>query len=198
MLGNLVRNLAVVVFVHALLEMLLPQGQFQRYLRLVTGLIVLLAVLNAFGNLLGRVPLQAAPVIETAAPDAAVLEQGLRLWRKNRTAALETYRAALQELIREEIEGAGRWRLDSAQIVLEEDPEKESYGSISSLAVTVRAGAEAKPGRVAAVEIEPVTGPPENAGAKSAGAGERVPVLEEALSRRLQLPGEIVTVICLD
>ncbi|NLA12132.1 MAG: hypothetical protein GX883_08410, partial [Firmicutes bacterium] len=44
LVGGLVRNLVVIIFLNALLEMLLPQGEFRRYIRLLTGLIVILMV----------------------------------------------------------------------------------------------------------------------------------------------------------
>jgi len=55
-LGELTRNLLVIIFLNVLLEMLLPQGHFHRYIRLVTGLVLILMVLNTMSLILGRAP----------------------------------------------------------------------------------------------------------------------------------------------
>ena len=59
--GDLVRNLVVLIFLNALLEMLMPQKSFRPYIRLVTGLIIVLMVVGTITALMGRVP-QLEPV----------------------------------------------------------------------------------------------------------------------------------------
>lgn len=195
-LGSLVRNLVVIIFVHTLLEMLLPQGRFYRYIRLVTGLMVILMVVNALGTFLNRIQAGGAHEFVAAAPgDLHAGERVEQLRRLSREQSLSVYRAALLEVVREEVEAPGIWTLVAAGFTLEENPEAEDFGAIRRLEVKVReAGVDS--GGVEPVRIDPVDADRVENDIVHAVDGEppRLPDLELALSRRLHLAREIVTV----
>lgn len=55
-ISDLIRNLTVIIFLNVLLEMMLPRGEFHRYIRLITGLIVILMVVGTIAALMGKIP----------------------------------------------------------------------------------------------------------------------------------------------
>ncbi len=201
LLGGLARNLIIVVFVHTLLEMLSPQGQFHRYIRLVTGLIVILMVVSAISALLGRLPAESAAAVPGPDPGTEAGEQAARLWRLNRERSLSVYREALHEVVREEIEASGQWVVVETRFVLEEDPYAEQFGVIRRMEVRVREAGNGA-GAIEPVRIEPMSPEPEpGAGGQAEpadpidpAARPRLADLEQALVRRLQLDPVLITV----
>ncbi len=197
LLGELSRNLLVIIFINVLLEMLMPQGQYHRYIRMITGLIVVLMVVNAMSLVLGRVPASGA-LLDQAAPAPAQLEtthSGISQVTREQT--LELYRESLKQLAREEVEASGRWKLVGAQFTLEEDSTAELYGAIYRVELQVQAAGSASG------EIEPVLIDPVGAGnglergqEEQAAAGKplRVSELEQALARRFQVSPGLVFV----
>ncbi|NLY39629.1 MAG: hypothetical protein GX044_10090 [Firmicutes bacterium] len=198
--GNLARNLVLIVFVNLLLEMLLPQGHFQRYIRLVTGLIVVVLVVGAINVFLGKVPayFEAVPTAALIAPQGADATRE-QLLRFNRKQALSLYTAFLEEAVRREVEQEGLWSLVEMELMLEDDPEHARYGDLYRLKVAVKKAAAGAGGEVEAVRVDPVTMEPTEPGADDGAAvdepqRQRVAALERALAERLQLAPGIVTV----
>lgn len=196
LVGGLVRNLVVIIFLNALLEMLLPQGEFRRYIRLLTGLIVILMVVGTIATLLGRVP-RIEPAFGGESPAAAPGEPGdgqaERLELTGRRHLLEQCRAGLEQVLREELAAKG-WELVEAALVLDEDPASAAFGAPRELSLLVRGRTAAAAG-VAPVAIAPVRPGEAASGEEGAGAGERQPALEKALADLLELPLEKVTVV---
>ncbi len=198
--GGLVRSLIVIIFLNALLEMLLPQGEFRRYIRLVTGLIVILMVVGTIGALLGKAP-RLEPVFGGggAAADSggAAAEQSTRVGLTRQRHLLRQCRAGLEQLLREEIAAAGAWELVEAVLILDEDPESSTFGAPRQVDLLVRSGTE----RVEPVSIEPVQ-VGAAAGEPGAGTGqvnrERLPALEQTLAALLKLDPEQVSVAAVD
>jgi stage III sporulation protein AF len=200
--GGLVRSLIVIIFLNALLEMLLPQGEFRRYIRLVTGLIVILMVVGTIGALLGKAP-RLEPVFgggPAADSGGAAAEQSTKVGLTRQRHLLRQCRAGLEQLLREEIAAAGAWELVEAVLILDEDPESSTFGAPRQVDLLVQPGAEPAE-RVAPVSIEPVQAG-SAAGEPGAGAGlvkkERLPELEQTLATLLKLAPEQVSVAAVD
>ena len=200
--GGLVRSLIVIIFLNALLEMLLPQGEFRRYIRLVTGLIVILMVVGTIGALLGKAP-RLEPVFgggPAADSGGAAAEQSTKVGLPRQRHLLRQRRAGLEQLLREEIAAAGAWELVEAVLILDEDPESSTFGAPRQVDLLVQPGAEPAE-RVAPVSIEPVQAG-SAAGEPGAGAGlvkkERLPELEQLLAALLKLAPEQVSVAAVD
>ena len=120
-IGDLIRNLVVIIFLNALLEMMLPRGEFHRYIRLVTGLIVILMVVGTIAALIGKLPrLEPVVAARTAAADSTAAQEGSL---KGRAAysrqVLQQCRAAL-ELCSAKRLPPGKWQLVEAVLILEE------------------------------------------------------------------------------
>ncbi len=191
-IGELARNLVVIIFVATLLEMLIPQGSFSRYLRLVTGLLVILLVVTFIGTLVNRIPGQISlvPVTAAAGKQDGTLEQGDRLWQLNRQQAVTVYRTALTKLIEEEIRDHEGVIPVSINLQIEEDQTNPLFGSIYQAVIKITSAPETVSSAEGSIRIEPVKiGSDANPGNWSE---QRVPELESALARRLELsPGQI-------
>ncbi len=193
-LGDLVRNLVIVIFLNALLEMLLPQGEFRRYIRLVTGLIVILMIVSTIAVLLGKLP-RLEPVFadRPAAVDGGAMEdQFEKIGATHRRQVLQQCRDALEESLREEIAAAGEWELVEAVIILDEDEDSTTFGTPQQIDLLVKASA-ANTGRVDPVSIDPVKVKKPGSG-EDAGPAARLPELEQALAGLLELSPARVTV----
>ena len=189
-LGALVRNLVIIIFITSLLEMLLPHGQFNRYLRMVTGLLVILMIINILGVLLHRSP-EIYPAEERFMP--AFADAGTLLWENNQTQVLAVYRASLASVVREEIETGGKWKAVRVALHINEDRDSLYYGTVQKVDVTVaRAGEDASP--VKPVKVEAVDVSSAIPAAEAGVPEKRVPALEEALARRLQVEPSIIAV----
>lgn len=196
--GDFIRNLVVIIFLNALLEMMLPQGEFRRYIRLVTGLIVILLIVGTAAALLGRAP-RLVPV--NAAGPAAVEESTAALPEgdSGRVGAaysrqvLQQCRTALEEALRGEVEAGGKWEYAGAVLVLEEDSRSSSFGAPLRIDLQVRAAAGG--GRVNPVSIDPVeVGTPGGAAGGVPGPPRRLAEMEQSLAELFRLAPAQVTV----
>lgn len=76
-IGILVRNLVIIVVTAAFLELLLPMGEMRRYVRMVIGILVILAVLQVLVGVVDRTDGPPVPrvTIETP-PELEGMDQG--------------------------------------------------------------------------------------------------------------------------
>lgn len=193
LLGELSRNLLVIIFINVLLEMLMPQGQYHRYIRMVTGLIVVLMVVSTMSLIFGRAPASDALLPYTPPGPLQLDTSSIGVSRVTREQALTLYRESLQQLAREEVEAGGKWKLVSAHFALEEDANAELYGAIHSAELQVQAAGSAS-NDIEPVQVDSVNcanGVPE---AEERPEAARLPQLEQALARRFQVPQEVIRV----
>lgn len=206
-MGDLVRNLIIIIFLNALLEMMLPRGEFHRYIRLVTGLIVILLVVSAIGALMGGIP-RLEPVI--AANPVEAENSALTLTAREHDGVGSAYsrqvlvqcRTALENLLSEEIAARGEWRLAEARLLLDEDGSCGSFGAPLQIDLLVKA-AGGERGRVIPVSIEPVAVGEERDAAGDAADGSAagppltLPELERSLAALLKIsPAQVTVTLC--
>lgn len=199
-IGDLIRNVVVIIFLNAILEMMLPRGEFHRYTRLVTGLIVILLVVGTIAALIGKLP-RLEPVFAArpeAADNAAVAaeqaeETGVAYSRQ----VLQQCRAALENLLREEIAASGELQLVEAVVIIEEDHKSSSFGTPLQIDLLVKAAAGGS-GKVASVNIEPVVvGTTEGTAEDISGQARSFPEMEQHLAGLLDLsPAQVTVTVC--
>lgn len=103
---GIVRNIAIVILLAAFLEMLLPNNSMQRFVRLVMGLFVLMAVLSPVANLLHMPLTFEIPAWSTASDSgndqelAQVFKQGELLKQQNEQSALDQYKQAIEREVK--------------------------------------------------------------------------------------------------
>lgn len=194
LLGDLVRNLIILIFVATVLELLMPQGQFQSYLRMVAGLIVILMVVNFITGLTGKLPGEMAAV-QLPAGGGATAGLQADLWQFNRRQALAAYRSSLEDFFRQTVEQEG-WQLVSLSLSIEEDPGSDSFGAFYAAGLIVADTAARNNGYIEPILIEPVQIEPRQDAAayQTEAVLNRVPALESILAARLQLPAGLIKV----
>lgn len=141
----LVQNLIIIVILAVLLEMLLPNGEMRRYTKMVMGLMVIVAVVQAVsgitgGSLFGEIE----EYTWRSAPDQGkrfdILEQGQKINDDNRKKALEQYKKGVERQISALVGVDGKVRLVEADLNIEDDPSKKEFGRIKE--VKLRLGRE--------------------------------------------------------
>lgn len=135
---TLVQTLVVIALLAVLLEMLLPDGSMSRYVRLITGLLVVIAVLHAFGDMIHREVAVELPVVTgEKAGDRKdldeILAQGQVLFERNRSLALENYRKGLASQIRSLVGLNGRVEVLDVDVRVNDVPESASYGQVEQV-----------------------------------------------------------------
>lgn|GEM_PF-1009967 len=146
-IGEIVRQVALIALLAAFLEMLLPEKKITRYVRLVLGLFVVVAILTPLAE-----GLRFGPELELAAWDlrldpaaAAPVQQGREMARANDEAALEIYRNRLAGQIKALVTLVPG--VKQAEVLVDVSGERERLGAIRRVVVTATlAGAETAKG----------------------------------------------------
>jgi stage III sporulation protein AF len=100
---GIVRNIAIVILLASFLELLLPNGSMRRFVQLIMGLFVLIAILGPVANLLDRpVDFMIPAWSEQKATDnqeelATVIQQGQSIRDKSQAIALGEYKKAIEQ-----------------------------------------------------------------------------------------------------
>lgn len=191
-MGVIVRQVALIALLAAFLEMLLPDKKMTRYVRLVLGLFVVVAILSPLVE-----GVRTGPDLDVAAWDlrldqvtATPVEQGRELAAANEEAALEVYRDRLAGQIRALVALIPGVR--TADVLVRVAGGQGYRGAIREVAVTVTLAETGKTGtgkeggsgpqvRVEGIEVKPGaaggdTSPPAS-GEPTAGSGN--PPLEQ-------------------
>ena len=102
-LQSLVRELVILIILAVTLELLLPHGDMRRYVRMVLGLLIIVAVLQAGVSFWHRDLAADLSWVSLGAPDQAatadILREGERLWRSGQSRAQAEYEQGLARQI---------------------------------------------------------------------------------------------------
>lgn len=103
-LQNLVRELVILVILGVFLELLLPEGDFRRYVRMVLGLLIIVSVLQAAVSFWHRDLATDLSWVSLGQPDQAttgeIIREGERLWDRGQSQAMGKYEEGLARQIR--------------------------------------------------------------------------------------------------
>ena len=191
-IGEIVRQVALIALLAAFLEMLLPDKKMTRYVRLVLGLFVVVAILSPLAE-----GLRLGPEMDVAAWDLRLdpvtdvpAQQGQEIARANAEAALELYRQRLAGQIKALVSLVPGVKTVEAQVSV--DNEKECRGAIRRVVVIVTLGEPASappPIEVERIEVQPGTKP--DSDANNEPMGETAPG-EEAKSDLAVIPEPVL------
>lgn len=163
----LVQNLIIIVILAVLMELLLPNGEMRRYTKMVMGLMVIVAVVQAISGLTGgnlfRDMEEHAWRSDTGGwkpPD--IIDQGRKLDAENRKQAVGQYKKGIERQISALLGTEGKVRLVDADLQIQDDPAKKDFGKIQGISLWM-----GRDGGVRAVEPVSVT----IGGEKPAGDG---------------------------
>ncbi len=150
-LRNIVQNILVIMLLTILLEMLLPEGDMRRYIRLVMGLFVITAVLNPVLSIFHRginLDIVNFNGVEQQAGLTTAVARGKELAAQQKAQAL----AGLREKINGQVLAMARLNktvnVTGVEVKMDEDPQSRHFGAIKQITLTT--GAEVKtPGKAA-------------------------------------------------
>jgi len=176
-ISGLVRNIAVVIILASFMELLLPNSSMRRFVQLVMGLFVLMAILSPVSRLLNKplefeVPAWSQNEAGGSGQEfAQVLQQGKSLREKGEQAALEEYRKVLERQAKAlalTVKGVKQVTLAA---------ETKSSGEIQKLSVFV---GQSEP---AILPIEPLSGQEKQKPAEQSLSAEEQRISQELKTR---------------
>lgn len=158
---NLVQNLALIVILALFLEMFLPSGEMQRYVRMVLGLLVAVAIIQAAGELAHRDFTGDIPLLTVRADSqkvAGILDEGKKMAGLNEEKALQEYRRGLSSQVLALAQLNRDVPVVSAEVLLQED-EGRGGGLLEEIVLVVarEQGAVRESGGDGMPTVEPVT-----------------------------------------
>jgi len=139
---NLVQTLIIIVVLAVFLEMLLPWGKMAPYIKMVMGLMIIIAVLQAISGLLQQNWLQDVPGVtarpgEPGPPLEDIMAAGKQLQLKNQDLALEKYRQGISGQVLALAKLNPGARVVDADVTLSQKPGEQSYGRIKKITLII-------------------------------------------------------------
>jgi len=211
--GSLIRYIVIIIFLSTLLEMVLPQGVFRRYLRMLVGVLLIFTLLTPLQKIIRIAPYWEMPVLSEGLPEEAelgdILQRGEEMYRGNINLALEEYRYRIFSLLENELAREFGQKLLYLEVSIEENPESREFGSLKSIYAEVREKRTVdtgKPGgKVEEIRITvEVTGkkestsereaPEENEGPTGGTNSDKALEMHKFVAAYFQLPSEKVEV----
>ncbi|MDN5364448.1 MAG: stage sporulation protein [Eubacteriales bacterium] len=151
-LKEMVRNIAVIVVLGSVLEFILPEGKMNRYTRLVTGLFLLMAILNPILSLLNRetfVPFlrndQPALARAQGSGVEAILARGEKLRQEAAENARSEWEKGVKKQVTSLVELQQGVKVTGVEVELASTPAAEAPGKIKKIVVRI-AGKKEKEG----------------------------------------------------
>lgn len=146
----LVQNIMVIVILAVFLEMLLPAGEMRGYIRLVMGMLVIMAVLQAAAGLLDSdFALEVPDVFAASEPPAGslgtIMEDGANFFEKQQQEALSQYKKGLAKQVAGLARLNGEVEVVGVNVLVEENTQASDYGHIREIRLTLAAPEAAGP-----------------------------------------------------
>jgi len=158
---NLVQNLIVIIILAMFLEMLLPAGEMRKYVKMVMGLLIIIAVVQAVGDL-ARWDYQAdLPSLAQKADEktaAGILEAGKKISSEQRQKAVEQYREGLANQIMALTRTARDTTVLGVEVNVQSKESEPDFGRIDKVVLYVarEPGTAEEKKSVSAGEVAPV------------------------------------------
>ncbi len=156
-IGDLVKNLIVLVILASFVELTLPGNKFQPYIKLAAGIMILISILNPLLQLFSLVPDLEKEIKQMGSFNLEGhnydREEGLEFYQES---ILNEYEWRLQKQVKEIVEKHGL-ELVSFQAEVAEDVEEENFGEIMKMEITLAPPSPGElPGRVPVIieEVE--------------------------------------------
>lgn len=157
---TLVQSLIVIVMLTVFLEMLLPKGDMHRYVKMVMGLVVVVAVLQAVGGLFHEQFSPAVMAMNTTASQQQlnkIIQDGQKLTAQDKNKALEQYRQGIQKQIQALADLNNDLAVVGVEVKVNDKPGDRELGKISEVVLEVTAKGNVPPGSGSGVKaVEPV------------------------------------------
>lgn len=138
----LVQNLIIIVVLVVLMEMLLPEGDMQKYVQTIMGLLVIVAIVQAFSGLSGgslfkeieEFSLRNVPHEKT---NKNIIERGLQLDANNRQMAVAQYKEGIESQISAMLGNLGDIKILKADLNIQDNPDQKNFGEIQEVTLVL-------------------------------------------------------------
>ncbi len=161
---SLVQSLIVIVILAVFLEMLLPAGGVNKYVKMVVGLLIIVAVVQAVGNLLHfdfTGELQPYVQKKEDFSFSTILENGERINAEQQVTAIEQYRQGLENQIKALARVNREVSVIDVKVEVQTQKNEIEYGQLQEIVLFVSGSAGTEPTEPqndqVDVEVEPVT-----------------------------------------
>ncbi|HOV79832.1 MAG TPA: stage III sporulation protein AF [Bacillota bacterium] len=139
-INNLIQNLIYIIILAVFLEMLLPVGEMKKYVKMVMGLLIIVAVLQAAAELFPRGIPGDLPLFAEAGDKkriSGIIEEGERLSSVQMEEALDEYRKAISGQISGLVRLNGEVDIAGVDVIVESNQEEAGFGRIKEVVLTV-------------------------------------------------------------
>jgi len=141
----LVQNLIVIIVLAVFLEMFLPLGDMKRYVRLVMGLLIIIAVLSALGNLTRRSWTVELPEQAVAGKTQAgvaglsdIMASAKKINNQDKNRVLEEYRQALARQVSALAGLSGEVQIASVEVDIYSEEGTPKYGQVKEIRLAIK------------------------------------------------------------
>ncbi len=207
---SLVQNLIVIVILAMLLEMLLPTGEMKKYVKMVMGLLIIVAVVQAVGDLArwdytGDLPSLVEKESDARLP--GIIESGKKITGEQQEKAIEQYRSGLAKQVMALARMQKEASVTGVEVIVQSRGDVSGFGKLKEIIIYTSTDpvTEATEGKqeIVAGGVEPVTVQVEghNIAATQAGVGTGQPGKDVAglintVANFYNLNPEQVKVVC--
>lgn len=161
-ISSLVRYIVILLFLTVILEMILPQGIFRRYLRVLVGILLIFTVLSPLQKIMHIAPLwnedTFLPETEiTSSSLDEVLAKGEKLHKENLQLALQDYRSNIFTLLENELAGKFDKKLLQLDFTLDENSSSEEFGTVKELSLIIQDNKETRLEKQETIKVQKVS-----------------------------------------
>lgn len=137
---SLVQNLIVIIILAVFLDMFLPAGEMRKYVKIVMGLLIIVAVVQAAGNLLHWDYTTDFPAL-TAQDDPGkfpeIMEAGQQLAADQQQKALDEYRNGIARQAMALARANNKVSLLGVEVKVQTEQSEPGYGQLKEMVLTV-------------------------------------------------------------
>ncbi len=154
---EIVRNIVVIVLLSVLLEMMMPNSSINRYVKLVMGLFIIVAVLNPILVVMKK-DLPVAAVFSEQQADGpelqSLIEKGKALSNVDRKEVAANYQQKISQQVLALVRLNDKAKVQKVVVKVEQNPESANFGTINGIVLYTgpNKGASGKGG----MGVEPV------------------------------------------
>ncbi|OWZ84026.1 stage III sporulation protein AF [Natranaerobius trueperi] len=139
-LNELVTSIVIVIILASFLELLLPPGNLQRYVRLVIGLMIVLIILNPIVKILENGDMIEPDIFEEPEADIDQVDDLLERGEDMQQNRIDKIDARYKDEIKGQVKERSQYHFDSIEVAnveieYQDDSSLENYGEIKSLTV---------------------------------------------------------------
>ena len=137
---SLIQNLIVIIILAVFLEMFLPDGEMRKYVKMVMGLLIIVAVVQAVGNLIhwdyaGDFPALTAQ--EDSGKLLEIMESGKQLNEDQQQKALDEYRNGIARQAMALARANNKVSLLGVEVKVQTERGEPGYGQLKEMVLSV-------------------------------------------------------------